>query len=139
VESYEHYISIQCESAIRELAAKYPYEAEKEGGISLRSSEDEIAHALSEIVKDRVKKAGIEVVEAKISHLAYTDEIAASMLRVQQADALIAAREKIVVGAVGVVKMAIDELEMNEVAVLSPEKKAALVCNLLVVLCGEEK
>lgn len=139
VENYFQYVRIQCESAMRTCAAMYPYETEEPEGLSLRGSPAEIAEALRNSVSDRVKEAGIEVIEAKISHLAYSSEIAAAMLRKQQAQAVIAAREKIVKGACGMVQMAIDELEKNNVAELDTDKKSALVSNLLIVLCGEEK
>jgi regulator of protease activity HflC (stomatin/prohibitin superfamily) len=139
VEDYYQYVRIQCESALRTCAAMYPYESNDDDALSLRGSPAEIAESLRNSVTDRVKKAGIEVIEAKISHLAYSTEIASAMLRKQQAQAVIQAREKIVKGACGMVQMAIEELEKNNVAELDAEKKAKLVSNLLIVLCGEEK
>ena len=124
---------------MRNCAAHYPYETTEFGAASLRGSPDEIAEALKKSVEERVKMAGIEVVEAKISHLAYSKEIASAMLRTQQAGAVVAAREKIVQGACGMVKMAIEELESKEVVEFNKDKKALLVSNLLIVLCGEDK
>jgi regulator of protease activity HflC (stomatin/prohibitin superfamily) len=133
VDDYEHYVRVQTESAVRNLATHYPYDAHEDGHISLRGSTDEVAKKLRSEIQDRLSKAGVEVSEARISHLAYAQEIAAAMLRRQQAGAIIAARQKIVEGAVG---MALDLLEKSEKVHLDEERKAAMVSNLLVVLCA---
>ena len=139
VDDYEQFVQIQSESALRNLSTNYPYEAADEsGGIGLRSSPQEIARALRQEIQDRLEQAGITVVEARISHLAYAPEIANAMLRRQQAAAIIAARRQIVEGAVGMVDMALDQLKRDDVVELDEERKAAMVSNLLVVLCGEE-
>jgi regulator of protease activity HflC (stomatin/prohibitin superfamily) len=121
------------------LATSYPYDAHVEGQISLRMSSGEIAHKLREEIQDRLAQAGVEVIEARISHLAYASEIASAMLRRQQASAIIAARQKIVEGAVGMVEMALDLLNAKKVVQLDEERKAAMVSNLLVVLCGDRE
>lgn len=136
VDDYEHFVHVQSESAVRVLATTYPYDAH-EGEMSLRLSVAEIADRLRHEVQNRLEKAGIEVIEARISHLAYAPEIAGAMLRRQQATAIIAARQKIVEGAVGMVEMALDELSRKHVVELDEERKAAMVSNLLVVLCSE--
>ena len=136
VDDYEHYVRVQTESAVRNLATHYPYDAHVEGHLSLRGSTDEVAKRLRAEIQDRLSKAGVEVSEARISHLAYAQEIAAAMLRRQQAGAIIAARQKIVEGAVGMVDMALDLLEKSEKVHLDEERKAAMVSNLLVVLCA---
>jgi regulator of protease activity HflC (stomatin/prohibitin superfamily) len=136
VDDYEHYVRVQTESAVRNLATHYPYDAHLEGHLSLRGSTDEVAKRLRSEIQDRLSKAGVEVSEARISHLAYAQEIAAAMLRRQQAGAIIAARQKIVEGAVGMVDMALDLLEKSEKVHLDEERKAAMVSNLLVVLCA---
>lgn len=139
VDDYEQFVQIQSESALRNLSTNYPYEAaEDEGGIGLRSDPHDIAQALRQEIQDRLEQAGITVVEARISHLAYAPEIANAMLRRQQASAIIAARRQIVEGAVGMVDMALEQLARDEVVELDEERKAAMVSNLLVVLCGEE-
>ena len=137
VDDYEHYVRVQTESAVRNLATHYPYDAHIEGHLSLRGSTDEVAKRLKIEIQDRLAKAGVEVSEARISHLAYAQEIAAAMLRRQQAGAIIAARQKIVDGAVGMVQMALERLARENVVQLDDERKAAMVSNLLVVLCGE--
>jgi len=141
-ESYQKFIKIQTESALRKLAHTYPYDnIEQDGGpeiICLRSGIDEINTALATEVKERLSLVGIEVIEARISNLSYAPEIAGAMLRRQQATAIIAARQKIVEGAVGMVKLALDELKEKKVIVLDDEKKASMVSNLLVVLCADE-
>jgi regulator of protease activity HflC (stomatin/prohibitin superfamily) len=137
VDDYEHYVRVQTESAVRNLATHYPYDAHIEGHISLRGSTDEVAKRLKGEIHDRLSKAGVEVIEARISHLAYAQEIASAMLRRQQAGAIIAARQKIVEGAVGMVEMALDLLSKRDIVELDNERKAAMVSNLLVVLCGE--
>jgi regulator of protease activity HflC (stomatin/prohibitin superfamily) len=138
VDDYKSFVHIQSEAALRNLATSYPYEIHSGEGIALRSSPQEIAHKLQEEVQDRLGKAGMEVIEARISHLAYSEEIASAMLKRQQAQAIVAARTQIVDGAVGMVKMALDELRDQDIIELDDERKAAMVTNLLVVLCGEE-
>jgi len=139
VDDYEHYIKVQTESAVRNLATHYPYDAHEEGHLSLRGSTDEVAKKLRGEIHDRLSKAGVEVIEARISHLAYAQEIAAAMLRRQQAGAIIAARQKIVEGAVGMVEMALEMLEKSQQVKLDEERKAAMVSNLLVVLCADRE
>jgi len=138
VDDYEEFVQIQSESALRNLSTTFPYEPHEGEGLALRSNPVEIAQALREEIQDRLEQAGVTVVEARISHLAYAPEIANAMLRRQQASAIIAARTLIVKGAVGMVDMALDELRANNVVELDEERKAAMVSNLLVVLCGEE-
>lgn len=138
VDDYEEFVHIQSESALRNLSTTYPYEPHEGEGIALRSHPQDIAQALREEIQDRLEKAGVTVVEARISHLAYAPEIANAMLRRQQASAIIAARTKIVAGAVSMVEMALDQLGEKGVVDLDEERKAAMVSNLLVVLCGEE-
>lgn len=137
VDDYENFVHVQSEAAVRNLATTYPYDAHQEGQISLRLSAGEIAERLRHEIQARLERAGIEVIEARISHLAYAPEIASVMLRRQQASAVIAARQKIVEGAVGMVQMALDELGRRHVVELDEERKAAMVSNLLVVLCSE--
>jgi regulator of protease activity HflC (stomatin/prohibitin superfamily) len=138
VDDYEEFVQIQSESALRNLSTTFPYEPHEGEGLALRSNPVEIALALREEIQDRLETAGVTVIEARISHLAYAPEIANAMLRRQQASAIIAARRQIVRGAVGMVEMALDELRQNQVIELDEERKAAMVSNLLVVLCGEE-
>ena len=138
VDDYEEFVQIQSESALRNLSTTYPYEPHEGEGTALRSHPQEIALALRKEIQDRLEKAGVTVIEARISHLAYSPEIANAMLRRQQASAIIAARTQIVKGAVGMVDMALEELRVNSVVELDEERKAAMVSNLLVVLCGEE-
>ena len=138
VDDYEDYVSIQSESALRNLATSYAYDHHEEEGISLRSNPIEISEALKGEVQDRLGKAGVNVIEARISHLAYAPEIANAMLRRQQAMAIIAARAKIVEGAVGMVEMALHNLDERNIVELDAERKAAMVSNLLVVLCSDE-
>jgi hypothetical protein len=138
VDDYEEFVQIQSESALRNLSTTFPYEPHEGEGLALRSNPVEIAQALREEIQDRLETAGVTVIEARISHLAYAPEIANAMLRRQQASAIIAARRQIVSGAVGMVQMALDELRQNQVIDLDEERKAAMVSNLLVVLCGEE-
>ncbi len=138
VDDYEEFVRIQSESALRNLSTTYPYEPNDDERIALRSHPGEIAVALCNEIQDRLEKAGVTVIEARISHLAYSPEIASAMLRRQQASAIIAARTQIVAGAVGMVEMALDELQRNNIVDLDPERRAAMVSNLLVVLCGEE-
>ena len=141
-ESYQKFIKIQTESALRKLAHTYPYDNIEQNGdtevICLRSGIDEINTALATEVKERLSLVGIEVIEARISNLSYAPEIAGAMLRRQQATAIIAARQKIVEGAVGMVKLALDELKDRHIIELDDEKKASMVSNLLVVLCADE-
>ena len=139
VDDYEHYIKVQTESAVRNLATHYPYDAHEEGHLSLRGSTDEVAKGLKREIQERLAKAGVDVIEARISHLAYAQEIAAAMLRRQQAGAIIAARQKIVEGAVGMVEMALQMLEKSQQVKLDEERKAAMVSNLLVVLCADRE
>ncbi len=138
VDDYEEFVQIQSESALRNLSTTYPYEPHEGEGTALRSHPAEIAQALREEIQDRLETAGVTVIEARISHLAYAPEIANAMLRRQQASAIISARTQIVRGAVGMVDMALEELRENNIVDLDEERKAAMVSNLLVVLCGEE-
>lgn len=137
VDDYEEFVQVQVETAIRALASRYPYDAE-EHELSLRGSPDAVAQALTEEVQERLKIAGVKVIEARISHLAYAPEIAQAMLRRQQAQAIISARRLIVDAAVGMVQQALTHLERENVVVLDEEKKAAMVNNLMVVLTGEQ-
>jgi regulator of protease activity HflC (stomatin/prohibitin superfamily) len=137
VDDYEHFVHVQSEAAVRILATTYAYDAHEEGKLSLRSSVDEISDRLRHEIESRLSKAGIQVIEARISHLAYAPEIAGAMLRRQQATAVIAARQKIVEGAVGMVEMALDLISSKALVTLDEERKAAMVSNLLVVLCSE--
>lgn len=137
VEDYENFVNIQSEAALRYLASSYPYEAEKESEISLRSSGSDITDLLRTEIQNRLHKAGVEVIEARISHLAYAQEIASAMLQRQQARAVVMARQQIVEGAVGMVEMALQRLSEKDVVQLDEERKAAMVSNLLVVLCGD--
>jgi regulator of protease activity HflC (stomatin/prohibitin superfamily) len=137
VDNYEHYVKVQTEAAVRNLATHYPYDAYVEGHMSLRGNTTEVAEQLKSEVDQRLHKAGVEVLEARINHLAYAAEIAAAMLQRQQAGAIIAARQRIVEGAVGMVEMALDLLSKRDVVTLDNDRKAAMVSNLLVVLCGD--
>lgn len=139
VDDYEEFVTIQSESALRNLATSYPYEAAVEGEKSLRGDPKNVAEALKFEIQERLQEAGVEVIEARISHLAYAPEIASAMLRRQQATAIIAAREQIVAGAVGMVQMALEQLERDGVVELDEERKAAMVSNLLVVLCADNE
>ena len=138
VDDYESYVSIQSEAALRNMATSYPYDIYEEGDISLRSHPQVIADALTQEVQNRLQNAGVRVHEARISHLAYAPEIANAMLQRQQATAIIAAREKIVQGAVGMVDLALEQLSQKGIVELDEERKAAMVSNLLVVLCGDQ-
>ena len=139
VDNYVSYISTQCDAAIRQVARQYPYDVSENGDEkSLRGSSVEIAEILRREIQGRVEIAGIEIAEARIAHLAYAPEIAAAMLQRQQASAIIAARQKIVDGAVSMVEMALKKLSENDVVQLDDERKAAMVSNLLVVLCGNK-
>jgi regulator of protease activity HflC (stomatin/prohibitin superfamily) len=137
VDDYEHFVHVQTEAAVRILATTYAYDSHDAEFLSLRSSVGEITDRLRTEVHERLAKAGIDVIEARISHLAYAPEIAGAMLRRQQASAVIAARQKIVEGAVGMVEMALQEISRKRVVELDEERKATMVSNLLVVLCSE--
>ena len=137
VDDYESFVHIQSEAALRAMATSYPYDQHEEGDISLRSHPVEISDRLKEQLDERLTAAGVDVVDARISHLAYAPEIAQAMLQRQQANAVIAARTRIVAGAVGMVEMALAELEKNGTVKLDEERRAAMVSNLLVVLCGD--
>jgi len=139
VDNYDNFVHVQSEAALRNLATSHPYDAHQDGQLSLRGNTAEVAEALKAEIQARLEKAGVEVIEARISHLAYAPEIANAMLRRQQASAVIAARSKIVEGAVSMVQMALDELSKREVVQLDEERKAAMVSNLLVVLCSEHE
>jgi regulator of protease activity HflC (stomatin/prohibitin superfamily) len=139
VESYEGFVAIQSETAIRSLASQYPYDAHQEGVPSLRGSTTEVSESLTRELKDRLDVAGVEVIEARISHLAYAQEIAQAMLRRQQAEAIVAARQKIVEGAVGMVESALKMLSEQHIIELDEEKKAAMVNNLLVALVADRE
>jgi regulator of protease activity HflC (stomatin/prohibitin superfamily) len=142
VEDYAAYVTTQSESAIRHLASSYPYDSWEEGEaeeVSLRGNIDQVSQALERELQERLGKAGVKVEEARLSHLAYAPEIAGAMLQRQQASAIIAARQKIVEGAVGMVQMAIERLGEQKVLELDEERKANMVSNLLVVLCGERE
>jgi regulator of protease activity HflC (stomatin/prohibitin superfamily) len=137
VDDYENYVHVQSEAAERNLATSYAYDSHDDNVLSLRGHTGEVAEHLKREIQDRLSKAGVEVIEARISHLAYAPEIAAAMLQRQQAGAIIAARQRIVEGAVGMVEMALELLARNQVVTLDEERKASMVSNLLVVLCGE--
>ena len=137
VDDYEHYVKVQSEAALRNLATSYAYDAHDDAQVSLRGHTGAVADHLKREIHDRLVKAGVEVIEARISHLAYAPEIAAAMLQRQQAGAIIAARQRIVEGAVGMVEMALEMLSAKSIIQLDEERKAAMVSNLLVVLCGD--
>jgi regulator of protease activity HflC (stomatin/prohibitin superfamily) len=137
VSDYVEYVRVQSEAAVRNLASRYPYDAHDEEKFSLRGNAAEVSEHLKKEIEERVGLAGVEILEARISHLAYAPEIAQAMLQRQQAAAIIAARTRIVDGAVGMVEMALQRLAHNNVVHLDEERKAAMVSNLLVVLCGE--
>ncbi len=138
VDNYTEYVRVQSESALRHLATAYPYDNTGGEKASLRSSLDEVNEALTKTIQERVNSAGVQVDEARINHLAYAQEIAQAMLQRQQAEAIIAARQKIVDGAVGMVEMALKRLKEENVVELDEERKAQMVGNLLVVLCGDQ-
>lgn len=140
VDNYEQFVKIQADSALRQMASKYAYDTfeDEHASITLRGSGDEINAVLEGLVSDRLALAGIKVVETRISHLSYAPEIAAAMLQRQQATAVVAARTKIVEGAVGMVEMALTELSKKQIVNLDEEKKASMVSNLLVILCSEK-
>jgi regulator of protease activity HflC (stomatin/prohibitin superfamily) len=137
VDDYQNFVKVQTEAAVRNLATRYHYDAHDETQMSLRGNTTEVAEHLKKEIQDRLAKAGVDVLEARISHLAYAPEIAQAMLQRQQAGAIIAARQRIVEGAVGMVQMALDLLSQREILELDNERRAAMVSNLLVVLCGE--
>ena len=140
VDNYTEYLSIQCDSALRNIVRSYPYDSTNEDQEkSLRGSSQEVADKLKVEIQKAVDIAGLEIIEARITHLAYAPEIAAAMLQRQQASAIIAARQMIVEGAVGMVEMALDKLSQKEIVELDEERKAAMVSNLLVVLCGNKE
>ncbi len=138
VDNYEDYVKVQSESALRGLANQYPYDAHQEGQMSLSVNTADVADKLKGEIQERLLKAGVRIMEARISHLAYAPEIAGVMLRRQQASAVIAARQMIVEGAVGMVEMALSLLSQKEIVHLDEERKATMVSNLLVVLCSEQ-
>ena len=137
VDDYESFVHIQSESALRTMATSYPYDQHEDGQVALRSHAAEISQHLKDELAERLADAGVQVIDARISHLAYAPEIAHAMLQRQQANAVIAARTRIVAGAVGMVEMALAELQKNQIVHLDEERKAAMVSNLLVVLCSE--
>jgi len=137
VNNYEEYVHMQSESALRALASKYPYDTHGDSDISLSTHTDEVSHSLLEALIERLAKAGVEVMEARISHLAYAQEIAAAMLQRQQASAVVAARQTIVEGAVGMVQMALEHIARDGIVEFDDDRKAAMVSNLLVVLCAD--
>lgn len=137
VDNYENFVKVQTEAALRILASGHPYDAHNDGQMSLRANISEVAELLKQEVQERLTKAGVEVIEARISHLAYAPEIASAMLQRQQASAIVAARFKIVEGAVGMVETALEALSKREVVELDNDRKAAMVSNLLVVLCSD--
>jgi regulator of protease activity HflC (stomatin/prohibitin superfamily) len=138
VDNYENYVHVQSEAALRNLATGYPYDAHSENEVAISSHTAEVSAQLRTEIQDRLQKAGVEVVETRVSHLAYAPEIAAAMLRRQQAAAVVAARRTIVDGAVGMVENALEMLAQKKVIELDEERKAAMVSNLLVVLCSEQ-
>ena len=138
VDNYDNFIKVQTEAALRNLATSYPYDAHEDGQKSLRANTAEVAEQLKAEVQARLEKAGIQIIETRISHLAYAPEIAGAMLRRQQATAIVAARQKFVEGAVGMVEMALDKLSERKLVQLDEERKATMVSNLLVVLCSDQ-
>lgn len=138
VDAYEQFVAVQSETAVRHLASQYPYDSHDDITLSLRGNMDEISETLRVELQERLNKAGVEVIESRLSHLAYGPEIAGAMLRRQQAGAVVAARTRIVDGAVGMIEMALERLSAKNIVNLDDEKKAAMVSNLLVVLCSEQ-
>jgi regulator of protease activity HflC (stomatin/prohibitin superfamily) len=138
VDDYNNYVKVQTEAALRNLATSYTYDTHDDAQMSLRGHTTAVAEHLKNEIQDRLTRAGVEVMEARISHLAYAQEIAHAMLQRQQAGAIIAARQRIVEGAVGMVEMALDMLSRRDIVTLDNERKAAMVSNLLVVLCGDK-
>jgi regulator of protease activity HflC (stomatin/prohibitin superfamily) len=137
VNDYEEFVEIQSETALRHVANKYPYDQFDEEGYSLRGNADQVAKELAEEIQERLKAAGVEVIEARLTHLAYATEIASAMLQRQQATAIIAARQKIVEGAVGMVQMALDKLEKEHIVELDDERKAVMINNLMVAIVSD--
>ncbi len=137
VDDYSNFVKIQSEAAVRHLASVYPYDQGEDDEVTLRGGSEQVSEALMVEIQDRLKKAGVLIEEARLSHLAYAPEIASAMLRRQQAEAIIAARRKIVQGAVSMVEMALTELSHLDIVTFDEERKAAMVSNLLIVLCGE--
>jgi len=137
VDNYENFVHVQSEAAVRNLATSYPYDSHRDDVTSLRGQTAAVAEHMKHEIQDRLAKAGVEVIEARISHLAYAPEIAAAMLQRQQAGAIIAARQRIVEGAVGMVEMALERMSQKEILKLDEERRATMVSNLLIVLCGE--
>jgi hypothetical protein len=138
VDEFTHYVTVQSESAIRHLATEYPYDTTEDDQLSLRGSMDEVSVSLTKQLQERIGLAGVCVDEARLSHLAYAPEIASAMLQRQQAEAIVAARTRIVDGAVGMVEMALERLDEHKMINMDDEKRAAMVSNLLVVLCGDK-
>jgi regulator of protease activity HflC (stomatin/prohibitin superfamily) len=138
VDDYTHFVSIQTETAVRHIASSFPYDSRGSGALSLRDNADEITQRLSAELTDRVRSAGVDIIESRLTRLSYAPEIAQAMLRTQQASAVVGARQVIVEGAVGMVRMALERLEEEGVVELDEERKAAMVSNLLVVLCSEQ-
>jgi regulator of protease activity HflC (stomatin/prohibitin superfamily) len=140
VENYQEFVKFQSETAVRKLAGRYSYDnlEDESATVTLRTGSDEVNHHLADEITERLSIAGIEVIEARINHLAYSTEIAGAMLQRQQASAIVAARSKIVEGAVGMVEMALEQLSRKSIVVLDEERKAVMVSNLLVVLCGDK-
>jgi regulator of protease activity HflC (stomatin/prohibitin superfamily) len=138
VDDYQHFVSIQTETAVRHIASSFPYDSRGSGALSLRDNADEITQRLSAELTDRVRSAGVDIIESRLTRLSYAPEIAQAMLRTQQASAVVGARQVIVEGAVGMVRMALARLEEEGVVELDEERKAAMVSNLLVVLCSEQ-
>ncbi|WP_175407714.1 SPFH domain-containing protein [Streptomyces sp. TRM64462] len=137
VDDYEQFVSTQTEAAVRHIAIEYPYDAHEEGGLSLRGDAEEITEKLAAELHARVAAAGVRIIESRFTHLAYAPEIASAMLQRQQAGAMVAARQKVVEGAVGMVEAALDRISERDIVDLDPERKAAMVSNLMVVLCGD--
>ncbi|NVK50268.1 MAG: SPFH domain-containing protein [Cyclobacteriaceae bacterium] len=140
VEDYENFVHLQSDAAVRKMAGLYPYDnfEDEDAEVTLRSGVEEVNHSLEQEISERLHHAGIKVIEARISHLAYASEIASAMLQRQQATAIVAARQKIVEGAVGMVEMALDDLKMKDIIEFDEEKKATMVSNLMVVLCSDK-
>jgi regulator of protease activity HflC (stomatin/prohibitin superfamily) len=137
VDDFEQFVSTQTEAAVRHIAIEYPYDSHEEDGLSLRGNAEEITEKLAVELHARVAAAGVRIIESRFTHLAYAPEIASAMLQRQQAGAMVAARQKIVEGAVGMVELALDRIAERDIVELDPERKAAMVSNLMVVLCGD--
>jgi len=138
VDDYTHFVTIQTETAVRHIASSYPYDSRGSGALSLRDNAEEITEKLSAELSDRVRPAGVQIIETRLTRLSYAPEIAQAMLRQQQASAVVGARQTIVQGAVGMVRLALERLQEEGVVELDEERKAAMVSNLLVVLCSEQ-